>query len=140
MLLPAGGSLLAPSAATGSGQQQQKQLSLAARNAEALFEAKNVAEIRQVCEQHARAVPRGGWQLLWRARSALAARAAARRQPLRQPLCDTCHVLLACLRTQIEARTQQDIEEKNLQLRQLVGDSHRYVHLGAWLWRRGGHM
>lgn len=31
---------------------------------------------------------------------------------------------------QIEARTRQDIEDKNLQLRQLVGDSYRWVGVG----------
>ena len=40
-----------------------------------------------------------------------------------------CACLPACLVSracaQIEARTRQDIEEKNLQLRQLVGDSYR---------------
>eukprot|EP00775_Hariotina_reticulata_P013485 gene13485-13610_t len=58
--------------------QKPQPISAAARNAEALFEAKNVTEIRQ-----------------------------------------------------IEARTRQDIEEKNLQLRQLVGDSYRDLIAGT---------
>lgn len=42
---------------------------------------------------------------------------------------DTGFVVRACLPAcaQIEARTRQDIDEKNVQLRQLVGDSYRCV-------------
>lgn len=86
-------------------QSAPQQLSVAARNAEALFEAKTVGEIRQV-GQHLYPPPTN--PLLLRAR--------APDHP--------CPV-------QIEARTRQDIEDKNLQLRQLVGDSYRWVAVGA---------
>jgi hypothetical protein len=82
--------------------QKPQPISAAARNAEALFEAKNVTEIRQV-PSHVPAVKRFFCHL------------------------DVIHVVQLPLK--IEARTRQDIEEKNLQLRQLVGDSYRYLLL-----------
>lgn len=84
----------------GLAKPVSQQLSVAARNAEALFEAKTVGEIRQV-----------------RVHSSCSVLS----QPT--PLALVVHHYQHAV--QIEARTRQDIEEKNLQLRQLVGDSYR---------------
>ncbi len=94
------------SAYAAGGARGKAALSEAKRNAEALFESRTVAEIREVRSSsvHVAGIP-AHWSVGGSAIAPL----------LRAPL------------SQIEARTRKDIEAKKQQLRQLVGDSYRSV-------------
>ena len=86
-----------PGVGFGGGQLGKQNTSEAKRNAEALFENKPVADIREVCR-----LGNNQENSIWG-------------DEVMDSLC-----------LQIEARTRKDIEVKKLQLRQLVGDSYRW--------------
>lgn len=94
------------------GVVRQKAINPAQRNAETLFETKNVVEIREVSEQRP-----SGADLLSLRLFAVALLCGERTSH--------CSLVLSRARLQIEARTRKDIADKSVQLRQRVGDSHR---------------
>jgi hypothetical protein len=107
--------MLGPGVARGGGLYKAPG-SQAQRQAETLFETRNVVEIREVSKQAA-SRPRD--------RRGAAKRGAPLPAARRALLCPGCTDQRRPQPAQIEARTRQDIADKSLQLRQRVGDSHR---------------